>query len=91
MAKQNQIKLIYLLNNKTKFDQPDYSTSKKKQIDHSKIIFEESTAKEYDFILQKKMKISSPTAASGQYKRNRDFHQIVVDKEGGYTRGNGKK
>ena len=82
MAQSNQIKFIYLLNNQTsikesKETKQDFTTSKKKQIDRSKIIFEETTAKEYDFILNKKLlNTGGKLAQAGQ--ANREFKQIVA-------------
>ena len=63
MAQHNQIQFIYLLNNNSQAPKPfpkdlyqqTYSESKAKQMLHSKTIFDETTAKEFDFIYNKKL------------------------------------
>ena len=62
--------------------------SKQKFIDHSKVIFDQSTSKEYDYIVKRRLDNERQTSADGQGRRNtsREFRQIRGG--GGQSEGN---
>ena len=56
--------------------------SKQKYIDESKIIFDQSTGREFDYIVNKRISAFGSTGTAGQGQgrrdRSREFRQIVV-------------
>ena len=65
----------------------DITQSKRKNIDNANIIFNQSTAKEYDFIVSKKLNNSTLT----QGNKGREFRQIVVNGDTGAYDGTAGK
>ena len=68
----------------------EWSDSKAKSIEQSKAIFAKSSAREYDFIVNKKLRSNAMMLKEGKSEvtRGADFRQIVVEKEGKYVNNN---